>query len=142
MSELVRRVKLAGDSYADQGLRQEHDVVQFFCDALTKMAEGEVKAGRVAAGGAVSGEAEARVTHVERMFGFLVEERWSCDGCFAVGKSSRWSRGSQGKINWLQICVWRDVCHGKARGLVGAGIARRRHACSSRVWRVCQMSCL
>ena len=88
VSELVRRVKLAGDSYADQGLRQEHDVVQFFCDALTKMAEGEVKAGRVAAGAAVSGEAEARVTHVERMFGFLVEERWSCDGCFAVGKSS------------------------------------------------------
>ena len=80
----------------------------------------EVDAGRVAPWVGMGLDGDEVVTHVDRVFGFLVEERWVCSGCLSAGRCFRhdlvhglMACGGAGQLVtdlYLQSCAPRDVC--------------------------------
>ena len=73
---VVFRARMAGALYKDMSC--EHEVSRFFTDALEAMRVVEVQARRC---GACDLAGDPVVTHVDRIFGFLVEERRQCKSC-------------------------------------------------------------
>ena len=72
-AEFVRRARLAGVAYRD--LAEEHDAVRFAVDALQTMRDAEVVAGWCGEWAGVGTQGASVATHVDRIFGVLVEER-------------------------------------------------------------------
>ena len=120
---VVFRARMAGPLYKDMSC--EHEVCRFFSDALEAMRVLEVRAGRC---GAWDLPGDPLASHVDRIFGFLVEERWMCKSCKCLGRSFR--RGLVYEVTapeaagemlvtdmYLQSCVPQDVTRVCASGV-------------------------
>ncbi len=64
-------------SFADG---RQHDAAEFLAALLSAVGDGEIRAGRWSGWSGLDAVAD-RATHVERLFGFVLEQRLRCDAC-------------------------------------------------------------